>query len=197
MKPVEISMFEIGGGLEVLSGQPRGQMFLGKLITAVAAQESVTPVFLNFKGVNVATGSFLRSAILAFRDHCVRAKLNLYPVLANISEDIVGDLKLVLEPRGDAFMVCELDGRGIVSSVRLVGSLDDTQWQTLAAVRREGEADAITLKTVHDEEKGTEGIGVTAWNNRLASLAEKGLVVEIKRGRTKLYRPVLEFTYGL
>lgn len=194
MNTVEVSMFEIGGGLEVLSGQPRGQVILGKLIAAVAPQESFTPVFLNFKGVNVATGSFLRSAILAFRDHCVRAKLNLYPVLANVSDDIIGDLKLMLEPRGDAFMVCELDGGSTVSSVRLVGSLDDTQRQTLEAVRRKGEADAITLKTVHDEEKGTEGIGVTGWNNRLASLAEKGLVVEIKRGRTKLYRPILEFT---
>ena len=194
MSTVEISMFEISGGLEVLSGQPRGQMLLGKLIAAVAPQESFTPVFLNFKGVNVATGSFLRSAILAFRDHCVRAKLNLYPVLANISDDIVGDLKLMLEPRGDAFMVCELDGESTVSSVRLVGSLDDTQRQTLEAVLRKGEADASTLKDVHDKEKGTEGIGVTGWNNRLASLAEKGLVVEIKRGRTKLYRPILEFT---
>jgi hypothetical protein len=194
MDPIEVSMFDIGGGLEVLSGQPRGQVILGKLIAAVAPQESFTPVFLNFKGVNVATASFLRSAILAFRDHCVRAKLNLYPVLANVSDDIIGDLKLVLEPRGDAFMVCELHGEGTVFSVRLVGSLDDTQRQTLEAVRRKGEADAITLKTVHDEEEGTEGIGVTAWNNRLASLAEKGLVVEIKRGRTKLYRPILEFT---
>jgi hypothetical protein len=194
MDPIEVSMFDIGGGLEVLSGQPRGQVILGKLIAAVAPQESFAPVFLNFKGVNVATGSFLRSAILTFRDHCVRAKLNLYPVLANVSDDIIGDLKLMLEPRGDAFMVCELDAEGIVSSVRLVGSLDDTQRQTLEAVRRKGEADAITLKTVHDEEEGTEGIGVTGWNNRLASLAEKGLVVEIKRGRTKLYRPILEFT---
>lgn len=194
MNTVEVSMFEIGGGIEVLSGQPRGQVILGKLIAAVAPQESFTPVFLNFKGVNVATGSFLRSAILAFRDHCVGAKLNLYPVLANISDDIVGDLKLMLEPRGDAFMVCELDGEGTVSSVRLVGSLDDTQRQTLEAVRRKGEVDASTLKDGHDREEGTEGIGVTGWNNRLASLAEKGLVVEIKRGRTKLYRPVLEFT---
>jgi hypothetical protein len=193
MQQIEISILELGGGLEVLSGQPRGQMLLGKLIAAVSPQENFTVVFLNFKGVNVATASFLRSAILAFRDHCVRAKLNLYPVLANMNDDIGGDLKLVLESRADAFVVCELGLDGVVSAVRLIGSLDDIQQLTFEAVRRNGEADATTLKDVHDKEKGTEGIGVTGWNNRLASLAEKGLVVEVKRGRTKLYRPVLEF----
>ena len=37
-----------------------------------------------------------------------------------------------------------------------------------------------------------ERVGATAWNNRLASLAAKSLVVEILQGRTKKYRPVLE-----
>lgn len=194
MRKLEISVLELSGGLEVLSGQPRGQLFFGKLIAAVTPQDEYTPVFINFVGVKVVTGSFLRSAILAFRDHCVRAGLNLYPVLANISDEIAEDLKLMLEPRGDAFIVCDLDEKDHVSSVHIVGSLDDTQRITLEAVIREGETDATTLKKEHDKKKGAELIGVTGWNNRLTSLAEKGLVVEVKKGRAKLYRPVLEFT---
>lgn len=185
----EISIYDLGGKIPVLSGLPRGQVLLGKLTEAVRPQEEHTPLFLNFKGVNVATSSFLRSGILAFRDHCVRMGFNLYPVLANLNDEIIDDLKLVLEQRGDAFVVCDLDD-GLVSSVRVVGSLDEKQRLTLEAVIREGETDAVSLKEKHEK---TESIGTTGWNNRLSSLAEKGLVMEVKRGRGKLYRPILEF----
>jgi hypothetical protein len=185
-----ISILELGGGLEVLSGQPRGQLLFSKLVGVVRPQDEPTPVFLDFKGVNVATSSYLRAGILAFRDHCVRMGLNLFPVLANINNEIVDDLKVMLEQRGDAFFVCNLDAKGRVSSVRVVGSLDEKQRLTLEAVIQEGETDAATLKEKHEE---TERIGTTGWNNRLSSLAEKGLLVEVKRGRGKMYRPVLEF----
>jgi hypothetical protein len=185
----ELSIYNLGGKLPVLGGLPRGQLMFGKLIAAVRPQEEHTSLFLNFKDVQVATSSFLRSGILPFRDHCVRMGLNLYPVLANLTDEIIDDLKLVLEPRGDAFVVCDLeDGR--VSSVRVVGSLDDKQRLTLEAVIMDGEADAASLKDKHGE---TEKIGATGWNNRLSSLAEKGLLMEVKRGRGKLYRPILEF----
>jgi hypothetical protein len=186
-----ISIYGLGGKLEVLSGLPRGQALLGKLIAAARPQEEPTPLFLDFKGVNVATSSFLRSGILGFRDHCIRMGLNLYPILANLNDEIIDDLKVVLEQRGDAFVVCSLSDNGRVSSVRVVGSLDEKQRLTLEAVIKEGETDAASLKEQHEE---TESIGTTGWNNRLTSLAEKGLVVEVKRGRGKLYRPVLEFT---
>jgi hypothetical protein len=87
-------------------------------------------------------------------------------------------------------VVCDIGDGGRVSSIRVVGSLDEKQRLTLEAVIREGETDAATLREKHEE---TDKIGTTGWNNRLSSLAEKGLVVEVKRGRGKLYRPVLEF----
>lgn len=186
----KISIFELGGGLEVLSGQPRGRLLFGKLVEVVQPQDEPTVVFLDFGGVNVATSSFLRAGVLAFRDHCVRMGLNLFPVLANINDDIADDLKVMLEQRGDAFVACDIDDDGRISSIRVVGSLDEKQRLTFEAVIQEGETDAATLREKHEE---TEKIGTTGWNNRLSSLAEKGLVVEVKRGRGKLYRPVLEF----
>jgi len=185
-----ISIFELGGGLEVLSGQPRGQLLFGKLIGVVRPQDEPTAIFLNFKGVDVATSSFLRAGVLAFRDHCVRMGLNLFPVLANINNDIADDLKVMLEQRGDAFVVCNMGDDERVSSIRVVGSLDEKQRLTLEAVIQEGETDAASLKEKHED---TEKIGTTGWNNRLTSLAEKGLVMEVRRGRGKLYRPILEF----
>ena len=38
------------------------------------------------------------------------------------------------------------------------------------------------------------GIKATAWNNRLASLANKGLLIESMEGKTKLFSLVLDAT---
>ena len=37
-----------------------------------------------------------------------------------------------------------------------------------------------------------EGIGTTAWNNRLATLTAKGILMEFKSGKTKMFAPVME-----
>ncbi|NJO33858.1 MAG: hypothetical protein HC869_12650 [Rhodospirillales bacterium] len=37
-----------------------------------------------------------------------------------------------------------------------------------------------------------QGIGPTAWNNRLSALATKGLLVERKQGKSKSFSPLLE-----
>jgi len=36
-----------------------------------------------------------------------------------------------------------------------------------------------------------QAVGATAWNNRLSALAAKGLIMEQRRGKTKIFRPVL------
>src|SRR5688500_12732683 len=127
----KISIFELGGGLEVLSGQPRGRLLFSKLVEAVRPEDEPSAIFLDFRGVNVATSSFLRAGILAFRNHCVRMGLNLFPVLANINDDIADDLKVMLEQRGDAFVACDMGDDGPISSIRVVGSLDEKQRITL------------------------------------------------------------------
>jgi hypothetical protein len=35
-------------------------------------------------------------------------------------------------------------------------------------------------------------IGTTAWNNRLATLSAKGMLKEVRHGKTKLFSPVME-----
>ena len=37
---------------------------------------------------------------------------------------------------------------------------------------------------------GSEDVGQTAWNNRLASLSRLGLLMEMSHGRAKRYRPL-------
>lgn len=181
----------LAGDLAVLSGLARGSLLLGKLIDAAHAKDEPTALYLDFHGVAVATSSFLRASVLNFRDHCVKTRSNIYPIVANVNAEIIEDLRVALEGRSDAVIVCELDRHGKASNQRIVGSLDDKQRRTLDAVAREGEVDAQTLEKNY---KRIEAIGATGWNNRLANLAEKALLIESKRGRGKEYRFAMELT---
>lgn len=186
----EISVFELSGKSKILSGATRGQLFFGKLVTAVTRQAVPQPLFLNYNGVELMTSSFFRAAILPFRDYCVD-KLGLYPVLANISSpETLDEINVVVEPKRDAVIICKLSSRGEVSDAQVVGVLDEKQQLTLNAVLEEKEADASILKERHQDP--SDEIGITGWNNRLAALVVKGLLIEFKKGRGKLYRPVVE-----
>ena len=177
-------------GVTVLSGAPRGQQFLGKLISIVNRSAYPQPLFLDFIGVDLMTSSFFRSGILPFREYCVD-KLNWYPVIANVTDDTLDEIDLVLGPIRDAVILCNLDVNKRVSNARIFGVLDEKQRITFEAVLKEKEADAGLLKRRF---RKSEEIGITGWNNRLAALVAKGLIIETQKGRGKVYRPVLELS---
>jgi hypothetical protein len=83
-------------------------------------------------------------------------------------------------------MVCSLDKSGRVHNQRLLGELDPKQRITFELVQKRGETDAGELMRAYGEKEKTKV--QTAWNNRLASLAGLGLVIELSQGRTKRYR---------
>jgi hypothetical protein len=82
-------------------------------------------------------------------------------------------------------MSCRLDAKNRMTEPRLIGALDPKQRLTFDLVNSAGETDAGTLMRNHNKD---EGVGQTAWNNRLSALASLGLVVEIPQGRAKRYR---------
>jgi hypothetical protein len=186
-----LSIYELGGKSSTLAGTPRGKQLLAALITKVSRSAEPIAIFLDFEGVDVATGSFLREAVLGFRDYCRNGELNLFPVVANAGSNIIDELNMVLELRGDAIVVCNINGNGHVTSAEVLGSLEEKQQITLAAVLQEKETDATTLQ---EKYRDSEPIKVTGWNNRLSALVEKGILMEVKRGRGKVYRPVLEMS---
>ncbi len=89
---------------------------------------------------------------------------------------------------GDAFPACELSADGIMTHPEVLGRLEEKQRYAFDLLRQEGEFDAATLQAIA---VSGERVGHTAWNNRLAALAQKGLVIEVQQGRSKTYRPVL------
>jgi len=184
-----LSCFELGNGRTVLAGAIPGKAMLARLIAVVEPAFEPEPVLLNFDGVEAATGSFLREAVLGFRDYCTKTQPNLYPVVANANEVILDELAFVLKFNSDAFLVCSTDKHGNVKSSRVLGHLNEKQQLTFDAVIAVREADAAMLETKYRQ---TEKIQITGWNNRLSSLVAKGVLMELKKGRSKVYRPVLE-----
>ena len=182
-----LSVYELSGKKSVLTGLQGKKLYL-KFLENISPQSEPKPLFLDFSEV-IATGSFFREAVLQLRDYCIARRFNLYPVVANANEDTLDELSKLFIFSPDAMFVCNLDKKGKVISPRLVGTLEEKQKITFEAVLREKEADAPTLAKKHQE---IEGIGTTGWNNRLASLANKGLIAETRKGRSKIYTPILE-----
>lgn len=181
-----MNIAQLAGG-SILSGAPSGRDLYAKLVAGLPAEPtSPEPLFLDFQDVEVATASFLREAILAFRTFVRGRKSNLYPVVANATADVIDELVELVQSRGDVVMTCTIDENGAVLRLRPIGKLEPMQQLTFDLVNSRGETTASKLM----ESEGGQ-VKVTAWNNRLTSLSNLGLIFEESQGRMKTYRPLL------
>ena len=172
---------------EILAGALTGRRVLGLLMEQVDEElETPEPVYLDFKGIVIATASFLRECILEYKNIMRRRWTNYYPVVANANESVTEELSVLLGQR-DVLMLCTLDEEGNPGSPRVLGDLEPKQRIAFELVRQFGEADAGELMR---SSKNSEDVGQTAWNNRLASLSRLGLLMELSHGRAKRYRPL-------
>lgn len=188
---IAMQPFAEGG---VLAGAITGQKVFVALVQATTSPMTPEICYLDFKDVTVATTSFLRESVIAYRNHARSNWNNVYPVVANVGVPVREELEHFLRDRGDALVACDLDDAGEVSNVLVIGRLDSKQHMTLLAVIKEGEVDAPTLAKRFKQDGPASP---TAWNNRLVALATKGLLMEVSGGRSKRYRPVLEkLAYG-
>lgn len=186
---LKVSLREAGRS-NILAQAVSGRNVMRKLLAATDAEPPAPePVFLDFEGVDVATSSFLRESVIAYRDATRARRSNLYAVVSNANETVEEELDDTLRTRGEAMLACKLPRHGPPNDVRLLGDLDPKHRQTFDLVVKLGEADAGTLLRDHGRE---EAVTRTAWNNRLAALASLGLVVEVSQGRAKRYMPILQ-----
>lgn len=176
------------GGSSVLAGGINGQVAFGRLLEAVPTPSAPTTVFLDFREIEVATASYLRESVLTFRELVRGRRSYIYPVVANANDTVTDELDELMRSRGDVLLACDLDANDRVHDPRMIGELDPKQKLTFDLVRRHGETDAGELMRTYGEAEGTRH--TTAWNNRLAALTARGLLVEISQGRAKRYRPL-------
>ena len=181
-------LLDLMDGQTVLSGAVAGRRLLSDLIAATPSADSPTPFFLDFNGVEVATASFLRESVIAFRDYARQSLPNIYPAVANLNTAVAEELDFFVRSRGDVLWSCDLDLQGKVIAARLIGDLDPAQRATFDAVLEYGVISAPELATRFADAR----IGPTAWNNRLSALASKGLLVERRQGKSKSFSSLLE-----
>lgn len=188
---MRVQILSLTENLTILSGAQSGRNVFAKLIAVAAASQSSDPepVFLDFEGVTVATASFLRESVLAFRDYARSTIPTLYPVVANASASVLEELEFFLRHRKDAVWVCRLDTHEVISEPRLLGELDEAHRATFDMVVKLGMGSAPVLAA---QSGSSAPVSPTAWNNRLALLAARGLLIEQRSGKTKNFVPVLE-----
>jgi hypothetical protein len=175
-------------GIGILSGAMAGKQLFARLVAEAVAPAEPEPAFLDFVGVRVATASFLRESVIAFRDYARSTLPNLYPVIANAAEPVAEEITFFMRHRNDALWACNLDDGGAVADVQLLGELDEVQRATFDRVVKLGTATAPALAASSEQ---APVVGATAWNNRLSGLASLGLLMERRGGKTKIFTPVL------
>ena len=181
-------LLDLMDGNNTLSGAVAGRRLLSALIADTPSAAAPTPSFLDFSGVEVATASFLRESVIAFRDYARQSLPSIYPAVANLNPVVAEELDFYVRSRGDALWGCDLDSQGKVIAARLIGDLDPTQRATFNAVLESGTISAPELALRFADAR----IGPTAWNNRLSVLASKGLLVEQRLGKSKSFSSLLE-----
>lgn len=175
-------------GSATLAGSAMGRQMLAQLIAKTKPVAEPTLAFLDFAEVDIATGSFLREAVMGFRDFCRNAAGMIYPVVANANATIEEELATYLRGRNDAIWACGLDADGAATDPHILGELDAGQLSTIHLIAKHHPISAPELAKLRPDDK----IGTTAWNNRLATLSAKGMLKEVRHGKTKLFSPVME-----
>jgi hypothetical protein len=173
----------------VLAGRLNGRRAFVRILEELPPVNVPTVLILDFCDVELATSSFLSEAVLPLRDHLRLRRPPVYVVVANPSEKVREEFEELLNRSGEALLTCASSATGEIAHSELMGKLDPKLLETFDLVQRKGETSAVELHADSDE---SGGIGPTAWNNRLAALASKSLLIETSHGRTKKYRPVLE-----
>src|SRR4029077_129079 len=183
----KIYLRKLGKNSDVLAGSLSGRN-MSNALWEIAKSGSPGLVVIDGAGVDVATSSFLREGIVGLRTFARREKPDLYPVLSNLEPNVEEELVGLLNQMGEAFWIFDIS-QGVVKKYRLIGRIDPKLKETLELIERGKGYDAATL---WKGTNSTESVGVTAWNNRLASLSKQGLVFESKVGKQKYFHPLHE-----
>jgi hypothetical protein len=180
-------------GQDVLAGALAGAKLFASLAPLLPRDGDPAPLVVDFSGISVATASFLRESVVAFKSFARSRRSSWYPVVGNAAEEIFEELDVVCQARSDAMLTCEFTSSGEVLATRLAGHLDPKQREAFDYVMSQSHCTARELMqaTATEAEKNSSP---TAWNNRLNALVEKGVISESPLGRLKFYTPLLRST---
>lgn len=183
MNSLTLSLRDLTADFPSLTGVSRARRLLAKLVAWTADHAPKGTLILDFAGVGNASASFLREAILAFRDYVRAYQPEVFPVLANLTDEVREEFHTLLRARREAMPGCRLDASGEPFDAEVLGILDPSLNQTLEMLRTRGQ---LALRDMPSETKPS------TWSNRIARLIRQGFVVPIPEPNKRLYRFVLK-----
>ncbi|HRI65764.1 MAG TPA: hypothetical protein PK156_16070 [Polyangium sp.] len=171
-------------GRQVLAGRTNGEIDRPRIDTVIRQTRSGDVVVLDLSNVEAMTSSYFSAALWPIWHR----EPELFPVLANIAQDYAEDIELLLRDRDFAAWHARWDSG--LHAPAIIGELDSSLHATINHLIQKGEATAGDLLGLEN------GIGVTAWSNRLATLYQQRLVRRRKDGRRLIYAASWQTAHG-
>jgi hypothetical protein len=204
--------FRIGDHVEgdVLAGATLGERHLSLLLQMVPRDVlGTTTVVVDFDDIAGATGSYLKALLVRGLRGGQVAPEPKTPMpdaprwqlfVANVGDDLIEDLRCVLEAAGLACLEALEWDAARVRKARRHGTLDaaiDAAFRLLLTVRAATAAELAEAGRQSGRGRRDERIGTTAWHYRLGELHKLGLARRTKSGRSWVYEPsAMEVTDG-
>lgn len=179
-----ISVAELAGSQE-LAGAANGNSWFRAARHSLDALEPGLHS-LDFKEVRLATVSWLRESVLALQKYAEAMQPTTLLIVANLSDLVREELAVALEAVGRVTVTACVSSDLQLHNPVLLGRLDPALSETLRVVLGQREFDATFVSRV------LQHVRLSAANNRLAALEGRGILKSQRRGRARVYRPVLE-----
>jgi hypothetical protein len=170
-----------------LIGATAGRKAAQALAEAVKGLPASPWLAFDFSTVDMVSASAAREAFLGqlMDDLLERGTL---PVFVALNQEALDEVSFAAQAVKRPLVAAQKLVEGLPVGLKVLGGIEPKQLESLRAVAQLGETDA---KTAHEAKGGTD-TGVTAWNNRLATLSALGLLTERKSGKTKYYSLTLK-----
>jgi len=185
----QISVKEITG-LETLAGKSGAARDFPKFMAAVEASPDASTVLLDWSGIEVATASYFGGTYVRLLRMTMTGDLDRYLILTGLNETCLDELKLALELPGLVALLADCGKNATIKGIQTFGKLERAYIEAFVEVHRSKGISASELHQKHV--RGHNGIGKTAWINRLSNLHRLRLVRKQKTGRQFVFTPVNE-----
>jgi len=146
---------------------------------------------IDFTGIQLATVSWIREGALALCRYAAAIRPEVRLAVTGLSPLVREELEVALAATGTLLIAIDLGSNSQPTHPVILGRADPALCDTLQVVEGKSEFDAAVVC------RALPGVGLSAANNRLAALEARGIFTSERRGRSRIYRPLLEdLRYG-
>ena len=163
----------------VLAGRLAGDALRLKLEGWLRSSPNGATVVLDFSNVELVTASYFLAAFAWLWKSAEIAGRDLYPVLANLADEVQEEVTIAIEATGIKLLCGRIEGNSL--SILHALNLDSIEKETYSRVEELGEATAGDLFRIEPRTQPT------AWSNRLAQLFTFRVLRRRKAGRQVFY----------